>query len=632
MKNKQITLIKENTKKALSPSFSMGDLIKRNSYDLYTILMKTNMKNYNINKESTVEDYETTKSILNNSGIKIKREEKNFINKINNLNNKYKFKREKTFIDDYIKKSRNKKDYSNDTLMSVSVPKDNFYINPLHSLGTLKINNKIHSNIISSNINRQKILYNKSIEKNEQYKLQHLIKMPRIKISRIAPILSSNLSLINKNDINQKNKKKLGLKNYLSGASCTKLLSFYKNSTRNFPESREQFSLLFYQNILYLIGGICCEYDPAELWTCDLVSMIWKKYKKNTNPLIRFGHISVFDRMNTRIYVYGGRSKYDKLSNLIIGDNSNSFCGMEYFDMKSNKWYKPSIGDEIGYPPLRRNHIGEVLGNQLIIQGGIDEYGDILNDVFYINLNNIDSSKERWTELIIHSRIPGPYVYGHSSSLVIEKDIIKSNKSNVYYFSEEDKAYSSLSKPRIKLRGIYIFGGKKKVEGISGLSNDLYVFVLGKKPCQWKRIDNIKGKKPSERYFHSMNYYEPGNFLIVHGGRNDTKSESFALDDTYICDLDLYQWLKVNLVSNNENFKTMARCAHDSVIYLDNLIIFGGMNNQSYLGSSLFIISLNGDLTNDTNKINNYQNKLISKESTNVNNSNPINFVLPIIK
>ena len=112
----------------------------------------------------------------------------------------------------------------------------------------------------------------------------------------------------------------------------------------------------------------------------------------------------------------------------------------------------------------------------------------------------------------------------------------------------------------------------------------------------------------------------------------DTKSESFALDDTYICDLDLYQWLKVNLVSNNENFKTMARCAHDSVIYLDNLIIFGGMNNQSYLGSSLFIISLNGDLTNDTNKINNYQNKLISKESINVNNSNPINFVLPIIK
>ena len=632
MKNKHITLIKDKTK-VLTPSFSMGDLIKKNSYDLYTVLMKTNMKNYNMNKESTSEDYEATKTILNNSGIKIKREEKNFIKKMNNLNNKYKFKKEKTFLDEYTKKNRHQKDYTNETLMSISVPKDNYYINPLHSLGTLKINDKIHSNIISANINRQKILYNKCIEENEQYKLKHLIKMPRIKISRISPLLSSNLSLINKNDITQKNKKKFGLKNYLSGASCTKLFSFYKKSKRNYPESREQFSLLVHENILYLIGGISCVYDPDELWTCDLVSMIWKRSKKNTNPLIRFGHISVFDRLNNKIFVYGGRSKYDKLSNLIIGDNSNAFYGMEYYDIKANKWFRPSIGDEIGYPPLRRNHIGEVLGNQLIIQGGIDEYGDILNDVFYINLNNVDSNKERWTELIISSKISGPYVYGHSSSLVIEKEVIKNSKSNVYYYSEEEKSYSSLNKSRIKLRGIYIFGGKKKVEDINSLSNDLYALILGKKPCQWKKIDNIKGKKPSERYFHSMNYYEPGNFLIVHGGRNDTKSESFALNDTYIFDLDLYQWLQIDLFSNTENFKVVPRCSHDSVIYSDNLIIFGGMNNQSYLGSSLFVISLNADFSNINNKTNIINSNIFySKESIEEDNSKSINFVLPIIK
>ena len=92
--------------------------------------------------------------------------------------------------------------------MSVSVPKETFYVNPLHSLGALKINNKIHSNILNSNLNRQKILYNKCIEENEQYKLQHLIKMPRIKISRIAPIMPTNLSLINKNDINNNMKNK----------------------------------------------------------------------------------------------------------------------------------------------------------------------------------------------------------------------------------------------------------------------------------------------------------------------------------------------------------------------------------------------------------------------------------------
>ena len=151
---------------------------------------------------------------------------------------------------------------------------------------------------------------------------------------------------------------------------------------------------------------------------------------------------------------------------------------------------------------------------------------------------------------------------------------------------------------------------------------------MGKKPCQWKKIENIKGKRPSERYFHSMNYYEPGNFLIIHGGRNDSKSESFALDDTYIFDLDLYQWLKVNLVSNIPNFKVIARCAHDSVIYSDNLIIFGGMNNQNYIGSSLFIISLNPELSNMNNK---NMNKPFIK-GINRDSSKEINYSLPIIK
>ena len=129
-----------------------------------------------------------------------------------------------------------------------------------------------------------------------------------------------------------------------------------------------------------------------------------------------------------------------------------------------------------------------------------------------------------------------------------------------------------------------------------------------------------------------MNYFEAGNFLIIHGGRNDTKSESFALNDTYLFDLDLYQWLQVDLVSNTKDFKVMPRCAHDSVIYSDNLIIFGGMNNQSYLGSSLFIISLNADLSNINNKSNILnQNKFYSKELIDADDSKSNNVVLPII-
>lgn len=623
MKNKQIILIKKNNH--MSPSLSTGNLINENNDDLYNELMKTNMKNYNVNKESTLSDYETTKNILNMSGLKIDKDEKKFIKKISNFNNKY--KRENN-TNPLLKKNKNNMDYSNETVLSVSIPKENYYMNPLHSLGALKINYKIHSDIINENIKRQKSLFDKYIKENEQFKITHLLKMPRIKISRIAPVLPNNISLFNKS---HKNKKKLGIKSYISGSSITKLFSFYKFSTRNFPESREQFSLVVSDNILYLIGGICCAYDPDELWICDLATMIWTKIKKKTNPLIRYGHISVLDRLESKIYVYGGRTKYDKLSNLIMGDNTNAFCGMEYYDIKLNKWFRPLIGDETGYPPLRRNHIGEILGNQLIIHGGIDEYGDILNDVFFININNIESNKERWTSLMISSIIPGPYVYGHSSALVLENEIIKSSKTNVYYFPDDEKVYNkNIPKNRIKLKGLYIFGGKKKVEGTSGISNDLYVLVLGRKPCHWKKLDNVKGKKPPGRYCHSMNFYEPGNFLIIHGGRNDSQSDSFALDDTYIFDLDLFQWNKIDLISNSLDFKVMPRCAHDSVIYSDKLIIFGGMNNHNYLGTSLFIISLNDDFSNNNSNIN---NKSTKKNSDNeISKSMAMNISLPLIK
>ena len=625
MKNKQIILIKTNKINHISPSLSTGNLININNDDLYNELMKNNMKNYNANKESTINDYEKTKSILNMSGLKIDKGEKNFIKKINNFNKKY--KREHN-LNPFFRKNKNNMDYSNETILSVSIPKDNYYINPLHSLGALKINHKIHSNIINENIKRQKSVFNKYIRENEQYKINHLLKMPRIKITRIAPVLPNNISLMNKN---HKNKKKLGIKRYISGSSITKLYSFYKFSAKNFPESREQFSLVVSNNILYLIGGICCACDPDELWICDLATMMWTKIKKKSNPLIRYGHISVLDRLESKIFVYGGRTKYDKLSNLIIGDNTNAFCGMEYFDIKLNKWFRPSIGEETGYPPLRRNHIGEILGNQLIIHGGIDEYGDILNDVFFININNIESNKERWTSLMISSIIPGPYVYGHSSALVLESEIIKSSKANVYYFPDDDKVYNkNIPKNRIKLKGIYIFGGKKKIEGTSGISNDLYVLVIGKKPCHWKKLDNVRGKKPPGRYCHSMNFYEPGNFLIIHGGRNDSQSESFALDDTYIFDLDLFQWNKIDLISNTLDFKVMPRCAHDSVICSDKLIIFGGMNNHSYLGTSLFIISLNDEFSINNSNINNKSAKKNNDDE--ISKSMAMNISLPIIK
>ena len=141
----------------------------------------------------------------------------------------------------------------------------------------------------------------------------------------------------------------------------------------------------------------------------------------------------------------------------------------------------------------------------------------------------------------------------------------------------------------IKEKGIYIFGGKMKEEG--GLSNQLWILVTGKKTLEWVQ-PQTKGKTPTPRYFHSMSFYEKGNFLIIHGGRNDLMSESSALNDTYIFDLENFDWLKVELYSEIRGFKVLNRCGHQSVIYSNKLIIVGGMNNNNYLGSSLLIVNL----------------------------------------
>ena len=52
-----------------------------------------------------------------------------------------------------------------------------------------------------------------------------------------------------------------------------------------------------------------------------------------------------------------------------------------------------------------------------------------------------------------------------------------------------------------------------------------------------------------------MNYYEKRNFLIVHGGRNVSVSDNSALTNTYLFNLENFEWIEVILYSNLNNFK-----------------------------------------------------------------------------
>ena len=254
-------------------------------------------------------------------------------------------------------------------------------------------------------------------------------------------------------------------------------------------------------------------------------------------------------------------------------------CGLEVFNFQDGQFTAPSAGKLI--PEPRRNHIAELLGNQIFIFGGITNTNEVLNDCFLLNINPL-----KWYTCIINKYTPGPHLYGHTSCVVIPTYILKNHKFSIYSYPniEPGKANSL-----IKEKGIYVFGGKSKEEG--GISNQLWILVTGKKPLEWI-LPNTKGKPPSPRYSHSMSFYERGNFLIIHGGRNDSISDNIALNDTYLFDLENFEWMKVELYSGMKDFKVLNRCGHQSMIYLDKLIIVGGMNNNNYLGSSLMIINM----------------------------------------
>ena len=103
--------------------------------------------------------------------------------------------------------------------------------------------------------------------------------------------------------------------------------------------------------------------------------------------------------------------------------------------------------------------------------------------------------------------------------------------------------------------------------------------------------------------------------MIIHGGRNDSVSDNSALNDTFILDLENLEWMEVNLYFQLSKFKVLKRCAHQGVVFSNKLIILGGMNNNNYIGSALFIVNLDFNFSNNQISI----EKMMIKELENKN-------------
>jgi len=453
-----------------------------------------------------------------------------------------------------------------DSNLKVTVSNSN-YPNPYQSLGVIKHNNHIFNEICKEFLYRQSDLFNKQIEEIQKYEQKNKIKMPKIAIGASTAI-NFDIPVVDLSDKKPNDLPSASNFPHIPQSGILKLFAYFKYPNRNFPEGREQFSMYYRNNEVIISGGISINMKNLTIWSLNLDKLEWVKLKTPTLTSNRYGHTGI--AYQNKIYFFGGKTKYLNLSYL---------CGLEIYSMADGSFSTPDVGKLS--PELRRNHIAELLGNQIFIHGGINENNEILNDCYLLTINTL-----KWTLCTINKYTKAPKLYGHASCVVIPHVLLFHHKFSIYSYPQlEPGKVSNL----LKEKGIYIFGGKSKEEG--GLSNELWILITGKKPMEWVK-PVTKGKPPSPRCFHSMNYYEKGNFLVIHGGRNDAMSENSALNDTYIFDLENFEWATIILYSQSKDFKVLSRCGHQSSIYGNKLIIVGGMNNNNYIGSTLFIVNL----------------------------------------
>ena len=525
---------------------------------------------------------ETVESSLGN--YKMDYEKKNEEKQLKNYNpNFYIHLKDKLLIKKIHKHNRNFFNHAltpknDDSNLKITI-REKQYPNPYKSLAVIKHNSFIFDEINKNFLNRQGDLFKQKILNIKKYNNKYKVKMPKIHISNFTRI-PFEIPLV---DLTE-DKDKKGLQTFKNiskkqNEGTLQLYAYYRYPNRNFPEGREQFSIFFYNNNrIYICGGLTVKMGIMTIWYLNMDKLEWNKVPQKENTNNRFGHTSII--YQNKIYFYGGRAKIDK---------ALYYCGLEIFSLNEGIYYKPMLS-KLNSPPLRRNHIAILIDEQIFIHGGVSENNEILSDCHLLNLNPL-----KWLKVSINRRSQNPKLYGHTGCVVVPKQYLINHKFNIYAYPDLEVVNC-----RIKKKGLYVFGGKSKEEG--GISNKLWILTIGQKLLEWN-LAETKGIPPRPRYNHSMSFYERGNFLIIHGGRNDLMSDTIAFDDTFVLDLEFFEWFKVELYSQFDKFKVLSRCGHQSSIYGNKLIIFGGMNNNNYIGSTLFIVNLDFTYNNQQRSI-----------------------------
>ena len=458
--------------------------------------------------------------------------------------------------------------------------KVNYYNNQYDSFNSLQINRNLYNQLILQQEKEQIKQFLKKELQNEQRKFTYKL-MPKIKTIELSKYKKET-----KESTVTSNSRKAIVNSIIDFSKIPRadifasFRSVYLKTISKFlstPTCRQGATMIPHLdsdmniNKLYLFGGMNI-IRLNDLWVCSITSInkfekkyIWKKVNiKGEKPLPRNGHSMVYYRNN--LIMFGGI--IEEKGGLRVQEDL--LC----YDLIDKKFSVEVCMNKFGVT-WRSFHIAEILGQYMFIYGGGDDKGNIIADPWALDLERM-----KWEQAKFNTESLPKRKY-HCSCQVFPPQKKYHTKFSLFKVYSEPGLFNST---KILVEGIYIFGG---IDENLKCSNDILIIKRGRPLQLYKAI--IKGKPPIARCESTMNFYEKLNVVIIYGGKNEYSKYGPYFNDMYFLDVETLTWIKIEL-NLNESFYPRGR--HCSCVVGDEIIIFGGNNDNFLLKTDLLIGNL----------------------------------------
>lgn len=321
------------------------------------------------------------------------------------------------------------------------------------------------------------------------------------------------------------------------------------------PDGLMEHTTVMYNDELYLFGGHTSGIFNDKLYKFNPKSRMWKIVQCTGNiPSPRSGHTCVVS--DDCMYIIGGIWFEQVMNSVYYND---IYC----FKFKTREWTKINLSNTSFIP--REKHISELIGDNIIIYGGLTYQNTLLNDLWMFNIK--ENTLER--QLNIHGYIPTPR-HSSASTIFNDKMLIYGGASlttylnDIYVFDPVTKEWTLCLTPyELYLRkrhqiifegnSLYIYGGKILNENVQN-------------PNSMIALNNI-----STLYWRSTDFLERTYEL---------KKKSASLLKYSIREMDITYHSVKN--SFNDNISLSINDTHSNITLNDK--IKEGNHGQSYKG------------------------------------------------